>query len=198
MERESSKQALRQIRRLFELGTLGGMSDAQLLDLFLTRAGDDAEDAFAALVHRHGPMVLGVCRRMLPGSHDAEDAFQATFLILVRRAASIGRRERLANWLYGVAVRTSREARRRAARRQARERRVMEMARIESEPVGDQADLVPLLDEELSRLPGRYRAALVACELEGKSRREAAEQLGLSEGTLSTHLARGRKLLRER
>ena len=101
--------ALRQIRTLYELGTLGGMTDAQLLELFLTRAGDDAEDAFAALVHRHGPMVLGVCRRMLPGSHDAEDAFQATFLILARRAASIGRRERLANWLYGVAVRTAKE-----------------------------------------------------------------------------------------
>jgi RNA polymerase sigma factor (sigma-70 family) len=198
MEKASTKRALRQIRTLYELGTLGGMSDAQLLDLFLTRAGDDAEDAFAALVHRHGPMVLGVCRRMLPGSHDAEDAFQATFLILVRRAAAIGRRERLANWLYGVAVRTAKEARRRAARQQARERRAMDMAKVDSEPVGDQVDLVPLLDEELSRLPSRYRAALVACELEGKSRREAAQQLGLAEGTLSTHLARGRKLLRER
>ena len=198
MERGSTKQALRQIRTLYDLGTLGGMTDAQLLELFLTRSGDDAEDAFAALVHRLGPMVLGVCRRMLPGSHDAEDAFQATFLILVRRAASIGRRERLANWLYGVAVRTAKEARRRAARRQARERRAMDVARVESEPVGDRDDLVPLLDEELSRLPDRYRAALVACELEGKSRREAAQQLGLPEGTLSTHLARGRKLLRER
>ena len=198
MERGSTNRALREIRTLYELGTLGGMTDAQLLELFLTRAGDDAEDAFAALVHRHGPMVLGVCRRMLSGSHDAEDAFQATFLVLVRRAGSIGRRERLANWLYGVAVRTAKEARRRAARRQARERRAMDVAKTESEPVGDRDDLVPLLDEELSRLPDRYRAALVACELEGKSRREAAQQLGLPEGTLSTHLARGRKLLRDR
>ena len=198
MERGSTNLALRQIRALYELGTLVGMSDAQLLDLFLSRAGVDAEDAFSALVHRHGPMVLGVCRRMLHDSSDAEDAFQATFLILVRRAASIGRRERLANWLYGVAVRTAKEARRRAARRQAREKRAMEMAKIESEPVGDCDDLGPLLDEELSRLPDRYRVALVACELEGKSRREAARQLGLPEGTLSTHLARGRKLLHER
>ena len=198
MARGSSKSALRQIRTLFELGTLGGLTDAQLLELYLTQSGDKAEDAFAALVHRHGPMVLGVCRRMLANSHDAEDAFQATFLILARRADAIGRRDRLANWLYGVAVRTSKEARRRAARRQARERRAMDQVKVESEPTGDWDDLLPILDEELSRLPDRYRAALVTCELEGKSRHEAAQQLGLSEGTLSTHLARGRKLLRER
>jgi RNA polymerase sigma factor (sigma-70 family) len=198
MARGSTKSALRQIRTLFELGTLGGLTDAQLLELFLTRSGDDAEDAFAALVHRHGPMVLAVCRRMLPNSHDAEDAFQATFLILARRAGAIGQRERLANWLYGVAVRTAKEARRRAARREARERRAMERTKVESEPAGDGDDLIPILDEELSRLPDRYRAALVACELEGKSRQDAAQQLGLPEGTLSTHLARGRKLLRER
>ena len=119
MERGSTKSALRQIRTLYELGTLGGLSDGQLLELFLTRSGADAEDAFAALVHRHGPMVLGVCRRMLRSSHDAEDAFQAAFLILVRRAAAIGRRDRLANWLHGVAIRTAREARRRAVREQA-------------------------------------------------------------------------------
>ena len=126
MQRGSAKSALRQIRTLYTLGTLGGLTDAQLLELFLTRDGDDAEDAFAALVDRHGPMVLGVCRRMLSGSHDAEDAFQAAFLILARRAASIGRREKLAGWLHGVAVRTASEARRRAARQRARERRLMD------------------------------------------------------------------------
>jgi RNA polymerase sigma factor (sigma-70 family) len=196
----STRRALRELQTLFELGTLGGMTDAQLLERFLARS-DDAEDAFAALVHRHGPMVLGVCRRMLPSAHDAEDAFQATFLILARRAAAIGRRERLANWLYGVAVRVAKEARRRAARRQARERRAMDGTRAESEseqPGGEWDDLLPILDEELSRLPDRYRTAMVACELEGKSRSEAAHQLGIPEGTLSTHLARGRKLLRER
>ena len=198
MARGSTKNALRQIRTLFELGTLGGLTDVQLLELFLSRSGDDAEDAFAALVHRHGPMVLGVCRRMLGNSHDAEDAFQATFLILARRAGAIGRRDRLANWLYGVAVRTAKEARRRAARRQARERRAMDNVKAESEPTGDWDDLIPILDEELSRLPDRYRAALVACELEGQSRHEAAQRLGVPEGTLSTHLARGRKLLRDR
>ena len=198
MESGSASRVFREIRTLYALGTLGGLTDAQLLELFLTRGGEDAEDAFAALVKRHGSMVLGVCRRMLPGSHDAEDAFQATFLILVRRAASIGRREQLANWLYGVAVRTAKEARRRAARRHARERRLMDVSKVEPAHVEDQAELLPLLDEELNRLPPRYRAALVVCELEGKSRREAAELLGLPEGTLSTHLARGRKLLRER
>jgi len=136
---------------------------------------------------------------MLPCSHDCEDAFQATFFVLARRAASISRRERLASWLYGVAVRTAKEARRRAAQQRAGEKRLMmELSRVESEPTEDRDDLLACLDEELNRLPQRYRAALVVCELEGKSRREAAEQLGLPEGTLSTHLARGRKLLRER
>jgi RNA polymerase sigma factor (sigma-70 family) len=198
MKRGSASLVHREIRTLYVLGTLGGLTDAQLLELFLTRGGADAEDAFAALVQRHGSLVLGVCRRMLPGSHDAEDAFQATFLILVRRAASIGRREQLTSWLYGVAVRTAKEARRRAARRQARERRLMDGRRVGPDHDEDQADLLPLLDEELNRLPPRYRAALVACDLEGRSRREAASQLGLPEGTLSTHLARGRKLLRDR
>ncbi len=135
---------------------------------------------------------------MLLASHDAEDAFQATFLVLARRAASIGRRERLASWLYGVAVRIAKDARRRSARVRSAERRLMEVSKLESETMEDRDDLIPLLDEELYRLPGRYRSALVACELEGKSRREAAGELGIPEGTLSTHLARGRKLLRER
>jgi RNA polymerase sigma-70 factor (ECF subfamily) len=198
METGPGRGVLREIRTLYTLGTLGGLTDAELLERFLARGGGDDEDAFAALVARHGPMVQGVCRRMLPASHDTEDAFQATFLVLARRAASIGRRERLANWLYGVAVRASKEARRRASRERAAERRFMDLRSVESEPPADGDDWLPLLDEELNRLPQRYREALLACELEGKSRREAAQQLGIPEGTLSTHLARGRKLLRER
>jgi RNA polymerase sigma factor (sigma-70 family) len=199
MEWGSARGALRQIRTLYSIGTLGDLPDARLLEVFLARTGDDAEAAFEAQVHRHGPMVLGVCRRMLRGSHDWEDAFQATFLVLARRAGSIGRREKLANWLYGVAIRTAKEARRRAARRRPMERRMMDVSRIESEPTAEDRDeLLAVLDEELNGLPQRYRAALMACELEGKSRREAARQLGIPEGTLSTHLARGRKLLRER
>ena len=200
MKRGSAKIVLGQIQTLYTLGTLGGVSETQLLERFLTGDKDTGEDAFTALVYRHGPMVLGVCRRMLPNAHDAEDAFQATFLILARRAASIGRREQLANWLYGVAVRTAKEARRRAARQHARERRLMNESHVKvvNAPDEDQRDLLSLLDKELNALPPRYRIALVACELEGKSRREAAQQLGVPEGTLSTHLARGRKLLRDR
>ncbi len=198
MQRECATSALRQIRTLYTVGTLGALSDAQLLELFQKANGAAAQDAFSALVDRHGPMVLGVCQRMLRNTHDAEDAFQAAFLVLARRAASIGRREKLSGWLHGVAVRTASEAKRRTARQRKRERRVMEMSNQESAPADDRHDLLPILDEELNRLPHRFRAALVACELEGKSRREAAAQLGLAEGTLSTHLARGRKLLRER
>ncbi len=198
MDRGADRGFLREIRTLYTLGTMGGRTDAELLERFLARGESDAEDAFATLVARHGPMVLGVCRRMLPASQDAEDAFQATFLVLVRRAASIVRRERLASWLYSVAVRTAQVARRRTARQRAAERRLMDVSKVESEPVEDREDLLPILDEELNRLPHRYRVALVACELEGRPRREAAQQLGIPEGTLSTHLARGRKLLRER
>ncbi len=199
MERGSASSALRQIRTLYSLGTLGDLPDARLVELFLARNGDEAEAAFEALVHRHGSMVVGVCRRMLCGSHDWEDAFQATFLVLARRAASIGRREQLASWLYGVAVRTAKEARRRAARQCAMERPMRDVPQVESEPAAeDRDDVLAFLDEELNRLPSRYRSALVACDLEGKSRREAAQRLGIPEGTLSAHLTRGRRLLRER
>ncbi len=198
MEKGSARNTLRQIRTLYTLGTLGDLTDAQLLDLFLTRQGAEAEDAFAALVDRHAAMVLGVCHRMLRDAEDAEDAFQAAFFILARRAASIRRREQLASWLHGVAVRTASEARRRTARQRAKERRLMEVSRVDAVPAEEWNDHLPLLDEELNRLPRHYRAALVACELEGKSRTQAARELGLREGTLSTHLARGRKLLRDR
>ena len=119
MDSEAARGILRDIHTLYTLGTMGGRTDAELLERFLARGDSDAEDAFATLVARHGPMVLGVCRRMLPASHDAEDAFQATFLVLARRAASIVRRERVASWLYGVAVRTAQVARRRVARQRA-------------------------------------------------------------------------------
>jgi RNA polymerase sigma factor (sigma-70 family) len=142
-------------------------------------------------------MVWGVCRRLLP-HHDAEDAFQATFLVLVRKAASIMQREIVANWLYGVAHQTALYSRRTTARRRTRERQVMQMP----EPaVAEQDlwhDLQPLLDQELARLPDKYRVAIVLCDLEGKSRKEAARQLGCPEGTLAARLARGRKMLAKR
>ena len=127
------------------------MTDGQLLELFVTHKD---EAAFAALVRRHGPMVLAVCRRVLHNLHDAEDAFQATFLVLVRKAASIRPRSLVGNWLYGVAYRTSLEARRAMAKRRAKEKQVSEMPK--NETANDiWARLRPVLDQELDRLPGQ-------------------------------------------
>jgi RNA polymerase sigma factor (sigma-70 family) len=198
MSSESASQALRQIRTLHALGAVGGMTDPQLVERFLEHDGCDREDAFTALVQRHGPMVRRVCRRMLWGSADADDAFQAVFLVLARKAGAVRRVERLKPWLYAVAVRTAKEARRRAARRQAREGGTMDESKAMSKPDPGKSELVSLVDEEISRLPSRYREAVLLCELEGVSRQDAARQLGLPEGTLSSRLARGRTLLRSR
>jgi RNA polymerase sigma factor (sigma-70 family) len=173
------------------LGQGGAATDRQLLDSFLDRR-DGA--AFAALVRRHGPMVLGVCRRVLANGHDAEDAFQAVFLVLVRKAGSLRGQTTLGNWLYGVAYRTALKARASAWKRQARERQVTDMpAPTTTEEVW--LDVRPVLDEELSRLPDRYREAIVLCDVEGRTRREAARQLGVPEGTLSGRLTTARRLL---
>src|SRR6516164_632310 len=139
-----------------------GATDGNLLDLYV-RQKDEA--AFEALVRRHGPMVLGVCRRILGNGPDAEDAFQATFLVLVRKAASIRPAGMVGNWLYGVAHRTALEARRSAAKRRAKEAQVA--PRTET-PGDNLAHLRPLLDQELDRLPDKYRAALVLCDLQGR------------------------------
>jgi RNA polymerase sigma factor (sigma-70 family) len=167
-------------------GTLGGVlrhlrraglpqdsrTDGRLLDDFLSRRDDEA---FAALVRRHGPMVWGVCRRLLPNEADAEDAFQATFLVLVRKAASIARRAAVANWLYGVAHRTALKAKAMNHSRRAKERAAGSIPRAEAEETVWQ-ELLPLLDEELSRLPDRYRAAILLCDLEGVPVRQAAKK----------------------
>jgi len=172
-----------------------GRNDAKLLEDFISR--HDAS-ALTVLVRRHGPMIWGVCRRVLNNYHDAEDAFQATFLVLVRKAGSIASRELLANWLYGVAHQTALKARATAAKRSKRERQVIEMpepAVIEHDPW---RDLQPVLDEELSRLPDKYRGVIVLCDLESKTRKEAARQLGLPEGTVASRLARARVMLARR
>ena len=168
-----------------------GPADAELLARFLDRR---EEAAFAALVRRHGPMVLGLCRRILRHAQDAEDAFQATFLVLARRAAAVVRREAVGSFLYGVAYRTALRARARATRRNATERQVGEMPHPAVAPPQAQ-DWRPLLDRELSRLPKQYRAAVVLCDLECKPRREAARQLGVPEGTLASRLATARRML---
>ncbi|HEV3145018.1 MAG TPA: sigma-70 family RNA polymerase sigma factor [Gemmataceae bacterium] len=168
-----------------------GLNDGQLLECFLQQR-DDA--AFAALVRRHGPMVWGVCRRLL-SHHDAEDAFQATFLVLVRKATSVVPQQKVGNWLHGVAYQTALQARRTAARRREREKQVSELpepAMLERELC---RDLQPLLHQELNRLPDVYREVIVLADLEGKSRREIAEQLGLPEGTVASRLARARTML---
>jgi RNA polymerase sigma-70 factor (ECF subfamily) len=168
--------------------------DRELLERFV-RARDQA--AFAALVHRHGPMVLGVCRRLLHDAHEAEDAFQATFLVLAHKARSIGRPEQLGPWLHGVAYRTAARARQ-AAQRRARRREAA------PPPDGDPAaevvwrELRQVLDEELGRLAQKYRAPLVLFYLEGKSTEEVARQLGCAKGTVQSRLARGRDRLRDR
>jgi RNA polymerase sigma factor (sigma-70 family) len=171
-----------------------GLTDAELLGCFVEHRD---EGAFAALVRRHGPMVWGVCRRLL-NQQDAEDAFQATFLVLVRKAAAVVPRGMVGNWLYGVAHQTALHARRTAARRKARERQVADMpepAVVEQELWND---LQPLLDQELSRLPDKYRAVLVLCDLESLTRKEAAQQLGCPEGTIAGRLARARAMLARR
>jgi RNA polymerase sigma factor (sigma-70 family) len=155
------------------------------------------EAAFAALVRRHGTMVWGVCCRLLD-QHDAEDAFQATFLILVRKAASIVPREKVANWLYGVAHQTALHARRTMARRRTRERQVVELAEPAVAAPDVARDVQLVLDQELSRLPAFHREVVVLSDLEGKSRREVAQQLGVPEGTVASRLARARAMLAKR
>ena len=194
----SSSAVMRDFQTLFDLGTTGAQSDSELLDHFLARCGEEAEIAFAAVLARHGPMVLRVCRRTLADPLDAEDAFQVTFLVLARKARTIARRDSLANWLYGVAVRTAREVRTNAARRRKREGEMKERLRADVPTDGPDDELRLALDDELSRLPESFRAAVVLCDLEDKTHKEAARILGVPVGTVSSRLVRARSLLRAR
>jgi RNA polymerase sigma factor (sigma-70 family) len=173
----------------------GAVGDAQLLERFAAR-GDEA--AFSQLVRRHGTMVLGVCRRLLRYEVDVEDAFQATFLVLARRAARIRKTGSLGSWLHGVAWRVAMRARVDAARRATRERCCPGAPRVEPSEEVSWAEVRGLLDEELARLPEKYRAPLVHCYLEGQTQDEAARQLGWSQRTLRRRLGRARDLLRAR
>jgi RNA polymerase sigma factor (sigma-70 family) len=175
------------------------MPDAQLLDRFVERRD---EVAFELLVWRHGPMVLGVCRRILQNPHDAEDAFQASFFTLARKADSIARRDSVGAWLYRVAYRIALRARARRARLAQREQPLgdLPVAEVGCEPADLLAwrELRPVLDAEISRLPEKYRAAFVLCYLEGKTNEQAAEQLGCPKGTVLSRLSRARERLRKR
>jgi RNA polymerase sigma factor (sigma-70 family) len=168
-----------------------------LLKRYASREGDSAESAFTALVERHGPMVFRVCRTILGDEHGAQDAFQATFLILARRADSLWVRDTLGPWLYGVACRTSAGARSALARRRTHERKAAERSpRLVEGPEWD--DSGPVLHEEVNRLPDRYRAAVVLCYLEGLTHEQAAERLRCPVGTVRSRLATGRERLRRR
>jgi RNA polymerase sigma factor (sigma-70 family) len=171
------------------------LTDAQLLQRFLVHR---EETAFGLLVQRHGPMVLGVCRRVLGQAEGAEDSFQATFLVLVRKAAAIRKKASLASWLYGVARRIAAKVRAQAAQRQEWERRSLLMPRQEHLDEPTLQELRAVLDEEIDSLPEKYRAPLVLCYFEGKSHDQAGRELGLPRRSVTSRLARGRELLRGR
>ena len=191
------------IRTLFEVGTAGVLTDGQLLERFASQANEAAEAAFAALVARHGPMVWCVCRGVLGDAHDAEDAFQATFLVLAKRAGSIRDPDLLGNWLYGVARRTAQKAKARRTRWMGRTEGDATMSSIAGDTV--LAEIRPIqseesaaLHEEVDRLPHRLRVPIVLCYLEGLTHAEAARRLRWPIGTVRSRMARARGLLRSR
>ena len=181
------------LRRLALLHVSAAITDGELLECYIRRRD---EAAFEALVRRHGPMVLGVCRRILLNAADAEDAFQATFLVLVRKAASVVPRALVGNWLYGVAHNTAIKAKAMNSKRRTKERQAAQRTRPGLAPEGGQ--LLAALDEELGRLPEKYRAPIVLCELEGRTVKEVARHLGWPQGTVAGRLARARLMLTKR
>ncbi len=192
MPGQSLHRVLLQLGRQAGSGA-GAVEDRLLLERFV---GGRDERAFEAIVGRHGPMVLGVCRRLLQDSHDAEDAFQATFLILVRKAHSLSRRGLLAQWLYGVAYRTALKARALKRMRTMRERAAAAQ-RDHPEP-REPGDVERVVDEEIGRLPGKYRLPVVLCYLEGKTLEQASRELDWPKGTVAGRMARAREMLRRR
>lgn len=187
------KGVVERLRRRVLATESGTLSDGQLLELFVV--GRD-EAAFAALLGRHGPMVLSVCHRIVGNGHDAEEAFQATFLVLVHKAAALRTRDLVGPWLHGVARRTALKARTALARRRRVENAAARpdvVAEVES-----RQELRSLIDDAIQRLPEVYRLPVILCELEGRSRTEAARLLQVPEGTLSSRLAKARRLLAQR
>ena len=185
MERNGLNAVLRHVRRV----VLASSSDEELLAALASRRD---EDAFEVLLRRHGPMVWAACRRVLRSTQDAEDAFQATFLVLIRKAASIRKRASIASWLFGVAYKTARKAQAMNLRRQFHEQRAA------CRPRPDVATECLELDHELNALPEKYRLPVVLCELQGRTRKEVADMLHIPEGTLSSRLATARKTLARR
>jgi RNA polymerase sigma factor (sigma-70 family) len=195
MAKGTEGSLIERLRQALLPGDGGDLSDGELLECFLTHR---EEAAFAALVRRHGPMVLGVCRRILTDLHDAEDAFQATFLVLARKADSVHPRDLVGAWLHGVACRTACKVRSLNARRRAAVTPAGELPERPAPAEAPPSDLGQLLDRELQHLPEKYRTPIVLCDLQEKARPAAARQLNVPEGTLSSRLARGRAMLRKR
>ncbi len=187
----------RRIERIFAAGSVAGLSEGELLERFATR-GDEA--AFEAILARHGPMVLGICRKLLRDPHDVEDAFQATFLVLVHKAGSLRQRDLVGNWLFGVASRVALRARVVARRRrESEEAGDATLGRAEAAPEDDrERESEALIHEEVRHLPEKYRIPVLLCYLEGLTHEEAARQLGWPLGTVKGRLARARDLLRKR
>jgi RNA polymerase sigma factor (sigma-70 family) len=183
------------LRQLATSRPVDRLSDHRLLELF---ASNHDQSAFTALVERHGRLVLSVCRHVLRHTQDAEDAFQATFLILARKARSIRKRAALASWLHGVAYRMAVKAKRTAARRRAHEHQAGLAARSNAAPDLSWHEVQAMLDDEIQRLPEMYRAPFILCGVDGQSRVHAARQLGIKEGTLSSRLATARERLQKR
>ncbi len=201
MKRLTATRFARDLGVLYQAGAVGGLSDRELLGQFRPGAGDEAERAFEAIVGRHGSMVRGVCRRVGLDEQAAEDAFQATFLVLAMRAGSIRRVDSLASWLHGVAARISRRVRATSYRKNSPE--IDSMAPVADCGSSVEEDLLAhelrgVLDEEIERLPAVYRRAVVLCYLEGKTQDAAALELGWTKGTVSGRLARAKEILRGR
>jgi RNA polymerase sigma factor (sigma-70 family) len=198
MPRPRKLPTYRHYRVLFEVGSLSGLSDGELLARFVRREEQSAELAFTALVERHASKVLRICRAVVGNEHDAEDAFQATFLVLASKAAKLRARESLGPWLLAVARRVAAGARARDLGRVSRERRAASDRGRRSEPEAVSDDISSVLHEEIDRLPERYRLPLLLCDLESQSHQEAAKRLGWPLGTVKSRQARGRQRLRAR
>ena len=197
---KNSGNALLHLRTLINVGAIGALSDGQLLERFATGRGEPRELAFAALVERHGPVVLRVCRSVLRDENAAEDAFQATFLALARKAGSLWVQDSLAPWLHQAAYRAAVHDRSATIRRRSHEHAAAALRPESVAPPhhGNDDDLEKIIHEEINRLPGRFRDAVVLCDLEGRTHEQAARHLGCAVGTVKSRLARGRKRLRGR
>ncbi len=184
---------MRELRAIIDGGTVAGLTDGQLLERFASHRGAEAELAFTALVMRHGPLVFGVCQSLLRNPHDAEDAFQATFMVLARKAGSIRQPDRLGPWLHGVAHRTARRLKDKNARRKIHEAEAAVYSDSAHRSSGSSQhpsvlanhDEIEALHREIERLPARYKTAIVLCDLQGLTHEEAARRLGRRVGTIS-------------